>query len=118
MTNIVILLLLVAAACQGFPTDSDSNLANLAARGDWDAVHRLISERFGRQDIWAPSSASAAVGSVKSLKPVQGGEVYGEAEYTFHSSSNVNGKTMETSGGHKIINNNGRIEEFDFQPKF
>nr|WDD44673.1 seroin 2 [Ephestia kuehniella] len=115
MTKIAILLLLVAA-CQGFPTDSNANLASLAARGDWEAVHRLINERFGRQDIWAPAAASG--GNVKSLKPVPGGEVYGEAEYTFHSSSNVNGKTMETSGGHKIINNNGRIEEFDFQPKY
>ncbi|XP_060803632.1 uncharacterized protein LOC106133522 [Amyelois transitella] len=116
MSKIVILLLLVTVACQGFPTDPNEDLATLAARGDWDAVHRLINTRFSRKDIWAPSPEST--GNVKSLKPVEGGEVYGEAEYTFHSSSNVNGQKTESSGGHKVINDNGRIQEFDFQPKY
>lgn len=53
---------------------------------------------------------------MRDLKPPQGGQVYGEAQFQFHKSSNVNGKVSEDQGGHKVINNNGHVEEFDFTP--
>ncbi|KAM3967460.1 uncharacterized protein ACR2FA_009828 [Aphomia sociella] len=111
MSKIVLLVVLVAVAVQGYPTD---DIASAAARGDWDTVHRLISASFDNKKIWAPVTA----GSVKSLKPVGGGHVYGESEYTFHSQTNVGGETKEQSGGHKVINNDGKVSEFDFKPKF
>lgn len=54
--------------------------------------------------------------SLRDLKPENGGHVYGEAEYAYHSASNVNGKTTEHNAGHKIINEDGRVKEFDFTP--
>ncbi|XP_059048071.1 uncharacterized protein LOC131843445 [Achroia grisella] len=110
MSKIVLLLVLVAVAVQGYPVD---DIASAAARGDWDAVHKLLSLSFDNKSIWKPISS----GSVKSLKPLGGGHVYGESEYTFHSSSNVGGQTQEQSGGHKVINNDGKVSEYDFKPK-
>ncbi|XP_026758992.1 uncharacterized protein LOC113518326 [Galleria mellonella] len=112
MSKIVLLLMFVAvAAVQGYPAD---DIASAAARGDWETVHKLLSASFDNKNIWK----SVPSGSVKSLKPVGGGHVYGEAEYTFHSSSNVGGQTKEQSGGHKVINNDGKVSEYDFKPTF
>lgn len=55
--------------------------------------------------------------AVRNLKPVDGGLVYGEAEYSFRSASNIDGKTIEDAAGHKVINADGKVKEFDFTPK-
>lgn len=44
--------------------------------------------------------------------------MYGESEVTFHSSSDLDGQKTEQSAGHKIINKDGLVKEFDFKPKF
>ncbi|KOB72512.1 Uncharacterized protein OBRU01_12375, partial [Operophtera brumata] len=81
--------------------------------GNWDKVQSLLSSKFGTAG-WQP----VPLGNVRSLKPVKGGHVYGESEYTFQSSSDQNGQKTEQSAGHKIINNDGDVKEFDFKPKF
>lgn len=53
---------------------------------------------------------------MRNLKPVPDGQVYGEAEYSYHTASNINGQTLEDAGGHKVINNNGKVREFNFTP--
>lgn len=55
--------------------------------------------------------------NVRDLKPPQGGHVYGEAQYAYHTATNINGQKTEDAGGHKIINNDGKVKEFDFTPK-
>ncbi|CAH0767087.1 unnamed protein product [Diatraea saccharalis] len=114
MIKLTLLLLVVITIVQALPL-GETDISNAAADGNWDLVHKLISERFNDKTVWEPSISS---GSVRSLRPPQGGHVYGEAEYAFHESSNINGKKTERSGGHKIINNDGRIHEYDFDPKF
>ncbi|MFB9840687.1 hypothetical protein, partial [Actinoallomurus acaciae] len=97
---------------QAFPA-SDSDIFAAASKGNWDEVHKLIKDQFNDKSIWEPNFGS---GSVRSLQSPPGGHVFGQSEYTFKTSSNVNGKTSENSGGHRVINNDGKVEEFDFQP--
>ncbi|CAH0405532.1 unnamed protein product [Chilo suppressalis] len=115
MNKTTLLLLAAFAFVQGSPIQG-SDISNAAADGDWDLVHKLIRDRFNDRTMFEPSISS---GSVRSLRPPgPGGHVYGEAEYAFHESSNINGKKTERSGGHKIINDNGKVHEYDFVPKF
>lgn len=104
-----IVLVALAVIIQGRPTTHDEIMSAVKA-GNWDEFQRLLN-----QDL-APRSWKPDFNSIRNLQPLAGGQVYGEAEYTFHSSSNINGKKNQESGGHKIINDNGKVNEFDFKP--
>ncbi|KAL4713864.1 hypothetical protein ACJJTC_015518 [Scirpophaga incertulas] len=108
------LVLVVFAAVQGLPI-GEVDISSAAASGNWELVHKLINEKFHDRSIWEPTFSS---GDVRNLKPIPGGHVYGESQYAFHESSNINGKKTENSGGHKIINDNGKVLEYDFNPQF
>ncbi|GBP90093.1 hypothetical protein EVAR_66592_1 [Eumeta japonica] len=96
---------------KGYPA-FDTDIASAAEKGDWDEVHRLLSEEFSLKHNLRPLSEA----EIRELKPEKGGYVHAEAISTFKSSSNVGGKTMSQSGGHKIINDNGAVTEFNFMP--
>ncbi|KAF9423259.1 hypothetical protein HW555_001328 [Spodoptera exigua] len=99
-----------------------------ARAGNWEQVQKIgqpydeiqasyneddvLNSNLGKQAGWMPPSFD----SLRELKPENGGHVYGEAEYAYHSASNINGRTTEQSVGHKIINEDGRVKEFDFTP--
>ncbi|XP_004932379.1 uncharacterized protein LOC101741030 [Bombyx mori] len=108
---VTVLIVVSVQAVPSFPIGDE--LFDAASSGDWEKVHELINSKLNENDSWKPVSA----GSVKSLKPIPGGHVYGESEYTFHSSSDINGQKTDKSGGHKIINDDGKVYEFDFNPK-
>ncbi|KAL0901813.1 hypothetical protein ABMA27_006982 [Loxostege sticticalis] len=106
--------LMIFAVVQGYP-QTEAEISDAASKGDWDLVHKLIQQRFETQrNLWEPNVAS---GSVRSLKPQAGGHVYGEASYSFKTESIVGDKKTENKGGHKIINNDGVVKEYDFEPK-
>ncbi|XP_050554719.1 uncharacterized protein LOC118273888 [Spodoptera frugiperda] len=93
-------------------TPEYAEVIKAAKAGNWDQVQELLNSNLGKQAGWKPPLFD----SLRDLKPENGGHVYGEAEYAYHSASNVNGKTTEHNAGHKIINEDGRVKEFDFTP--
>ncbi|CAH2050092.1 unnamed protein product, partial [Iphiclides podalirius] len=95
---------LLFIATQGAPIEPN-DIAAAAANGDWDLFQRLISQGFNFEPNFE---------NIKSLRP-QGPDshVYGEGEYRFHSSSNINGQKSESSGGRKVINKDGQVEEYE-----
>lgn len=62
------------------------------------------------------SSEELQARGIKSLKPVNGGHVYGESNFEYRSATNVDGHTQEQSGGHKVVNKDGVITEYDYKP--
>ncbi|XP_063899640.1 uncharacterized protein LOC110383862 isoform X1 [Helicoverpa armigera] len=125
MSKFASTLILVVAiiSVQGGPVTYDEILA-AARQQQFDKVQEFpqsetdsedemqLRSNFGKNtEVWKPS-----FNSVRDLKPADGAHVYGEAEYSFHSASNIDGKTSEEHAGHKIINDDGKIEEFDFTP--
>ncbi|KAG6447427.1 uncharacterized protein LOC115441707 [Manduca sexta] len=114
MIKFVAVLVLSVVLVQGRPNSGffNDDLVQAAAAGNWDKVQKLLSSSIPTNGSWEP----LPVANVKNLKPIPGGHVYGESQYTFHSETNVNGETSEKSGGHKIVNDDGRISEFDFKP--
>uniref|UniRef100_A0A2H1WHJ8 SFRICE_017319 n=1 Tax=Spodoptera frugiperda TaxID=7108 RepID=A0A2H1WHJ8_SPOFR len=129
MAKIVSILMLVVAVItvQGQAPEY-AEVIKAAKAGNWDQVQELeqpydevqasyneddeLNSNLGKQAGWKPPLFD----SLRDLKPENGGHVYGEAEYAYHSASNVNGKTTEHNAGHKIINEDGRVKEFDFTP--
>ncbi|XP_028175151.1 uncharacterized protein LOC135086714 [Ostrinia nubilalis] len=110
-------VLAVLAVAQGYP-QKEVEISDAASNGDWNLVHKLIQQRFENQrNLWEPS-LTIPTGNVRSLKPLEGGHVYGESEYTFRSESNVNGKKTESKGGHRVVNKDGVVTEYDIEPKF
>ncbi|XP_026732078.1 uncharacterized protein LOC113496892 [Trichoplusia ni] len=98
---------------QGAPSPSSYDDVIAAAKaGQWDQVQDLLSSDLAKQEVFKPLSFN----NVRNLKPVPDGQVYGEAEYSYHTASNINGQTLEDAGGHKVINNNGKVREFNFTP--
>ncbi|XP_075969823.1 uncharacterized protein LOC142972505 [Anticarsia gemmatalis] len=107
-----LVLVVLAVTVQARPSTYD-DIVEAAKAGNWDQVQAFINGNLAEQNsAWKPVSFN----SVRSLKPPQGGQVYGEAEYTFQSSSDFNGQKTHESGGHKVVNNNGKVKEFDFKP--
>ena len=115
MIKLVVLVLAAAVFVQGRPdyTGYNDDIVEAAASGDWDQVGKLLTSGLEEDGIWK----SLALGDVKELKPAPGGHVYGESEFTFHESSDVNGQKSEKSGGHKVINDDGKVSEYDFKPQ-
>ncbi|XP_047025801.1 uncharacterized protein LOC124634305 isoform X2 [Helicoverpa zea] len=118
-----LILVVAIISVQGGPVTYDEILA-AARQQQFDKVQEFpqsetdsedemqLRSNFGKNtEVWKPS-----FNSVRDLKPADGAHVYGEAEYSFHSASNIDGKTSEEHAGHKIINDDGKIEEFDFTP--
>ncbi|XP_068626645.1 uncharacterized protein [Battus philenor] len=89
---------------EGAPFGQD-DIASAAASGDWNLFQKLLSQGVNFQPDFE---------GIRSLQP-QGPDshVYGEAQYSYHSSSNVNGQKSEQRGGRRIINKNGVVEEYD-----
>ncbi|XP_068626639.1 uncharacterized protein [Battus philenor] len=122
---------------EGAPFGQD-DIASAAASGDWNLFQKLFRNKFQSsrrrmdQNIQSMrrrmdenmqsmrSRLSQGVNfqpdfeGIRSLQP-QGPDshVYGEAQYSYHSSSNVNGQKSEQRGGRRIINKNGVVEEYD-----
>lgn len=106
-----LILVVVVIAVQGQAPEYEE-VIKAAKAGNWDQVQELLNSNLGKQAGWKPPSFN----SLRELKPENGGHVYGEAEYAYHSASNVNGRTTEQNAGHKIINEDGRVKEYDFTP--
>ncbi|XP_068626641.1 uncharacterized protein [Battus philenor] len=111
---------------EGAPFGQD-DIASAAASGDWNLFQKLMDQNIQsmrrRMDENMQSMRSRLSQGVnfqpdfegiRSLQP-QGPDshVYGEAQYSYHSSSNVNGQKSEQRGGRRIINKNGVVEEYD-----
>ncbi|KAI8438185.1 hypothetical protein MSG28_010806 [Choristoneura fumiferana] len=62
------------------------------------------------------NNPQTGVSDVRSLKPQGGGHVYAESDVNFKSSSSNNGQYASQSGGHKVINNDGAVSEYDYKP--
>lgn len=107
----ILILVVVVITVQGQAPEY-AEVIKAAKAGNWDQVQELLNSNLGKQAGWKPPLFD----SLRDLKPENGGHVYGEAEYAYHSASNVNGKTTEHNAGHKIINEDGRVKEFDFTP--
>ncbi|CAB3239739.1 unnamed protein product [Arctia plantaginis] len=107
----LVVAVVLAVAIQGAPSSFD-DIVEAAKSGNWEIFQSLLNANLASNPEWKPVDFH----SIKELKPPQGGQVYGEAEYTFQSSSDFDGQKTEERGGHKIINNNGKVKEFDFQP--
>ncbi|CAH0695028.1 unnamed protein product [Spodoptera exigua] len=106
-----LILLIVITTVQGQAPEYEE-VIKAARAGNWEQVQKILNSNLGKQAGWMPPSFD----SLRELKPENGGHVYGEAEYAYHSASNINGRTTEQSAGHKIINEDGRVKEFDFTP--
>ncbi|KAJ8735369.1 hypothetical protein PYW07_006989 [Mythimna separata] len=107
-----LILVGVIITVQAIPPTYDEILA-AARENQWDQVQELLRNNFAKNAEFKP----AVFEGVRNLKPVDGGHVYGEAEYSFHSASNIDGKTTEDKAGHKVVNTDGKVKEFDFTPK-
>nr|NP_001299458.1 uncharacterized protein LOC106124986 precursor [Papilio xuthus]BAM18059.1 unknown secreted protein [Papilio xuthus] len=89
---------------EGAPFDQN-DISAAAANGDWNTFHRLLSQGIDFKPNFD---------SIRSLQPDgPDSNVYGEAQYSFHSSSNVNGQKSEQRGGRRIVNKNGVVEEYE-----
>ncbi|XP_047984590.1 uncharacterized protein LOC125225093 [Leguminivora glycinivorella] len=102
----VLVILALAVSVQGFPTFED-DVATAAASGNWAKVHEILRRNF------AQSFGPHAMGDVRSLKPPSGGHVFAEAQSTFEHASSVAGKSSHERGGHKVVNNDGKVAEWD-----
>lgn len=91
------------------------NLFIITTRYRIVVFHLILYNKYITKTLFLLQSLS--LGNIKDLKPVQGGHVYGESELTFHESSDINGQKLEQSGGHKVINDDGKVIEYDFKPQ-
>ncbi|XP_068626640.1 uncharacterized protein [Battus philenor] len=111
---------------EGAPFGQD-DIASAAASGDWNLFQKLFRNKFQssrrrmdqniqsmRRRLSQGVNFQPDFEGIRSLQP-QGPDshVYGEAQYSYHSSSNVNGQKSEQRGGRRIINKNGVVEEYD-----
>ncbi|XP_068626644.1 uncharacterized protein [Battus philenor] len=100
---------------EGAPFGQD-DIASAAASGDWNLFQKLFRNKFqsSRRRLSQGVNFQPDFEGIRSLQP-QGPDshVYGEAQYSYHSSSNVNGQKSEQRGGRRIINKNGVVEEYD-----
>ncbi|XP_013177510.1 PREDICTED: uncharacterized protein LOC106124986 isoform X2 [Papilio xuthus] len=100
---------------EGAPFDQN-DISAAAANGDWNTFHRLIEDKFKlmRRRLSQGFDFKPNFDSIRSLQPDgPDSNVYGEAQYSFHSSSNVNGQKSEQRGGRRIVNKNGVVEEYE-----
>ncbi|XP_013177509.1 PREDICTED: uncharacterized protein LOC106124986 isoform X1 [Papilio xuthus] len=111
---------------EGAPFDQN-DISAAAANGDWNTFHRLIQNKFRlarnriedkfklmRRRLSQGFDFKPNFDSIRSLQPDgPDSNVYGEAQYSFHSSSNVNGQKSEQRGGRRIVNKNGVVEEYE-----
>ncbi|KAJ0182711.1 hypothetical protein K1T71_002080 [Dendrolimus kikuchii] len=93
-----------------FSTSSNSKSQAVYTSGDVENNPHL-------SQIKNLADAKVTPEGVKNLQPIPGGKVFGEAQKTYYTWTTVNGKTTVQSHGHKVINDNGKIVEYEFKPE-
>ncbi|XP_045492919.1 uncharacterized protein LOC123692239 [Colias croceus] len=111
-------LLCVVATCAALVegnTFSTQEFLRAAANGDFQTLRKLINPAVGL-DNWPDFGPDLSV-NVESLKPGPDTHVYGKAESSFHSYSNENGRVSKQSGGFGVLNNDGVVSTYKFNPE-
>ncbi|XP_026320154.1 uncharacterized protein LOC113230436 [Hyposmocoma kahamanoa] len=108
---VVVVAVAVIFTCQAFPA-MENDIASAAANGQWDIVQKILEDSYRSKYSLTPLSQI----DLRSYRVNDGEKFYGESDSQFHYSSNVNGKINQRSGGHRIINDNGQVSEYDYKP--
>ncbi|CAK1601741.1 unnamed protein product [Parnassius mnemosyne] len=104
LTTLFLLVGLLFAAVPGAPLQ-ESDIAVAAANGDWRSFQKLLSQGLHYGENFE---------GIKNLQPQgPGSHVYGEGEYRYYTSTNINGQKSEQRGGRKIVNKDGILQEYD-----
>ncbi|XP_038208135.1 uncharacterized protein LOC119829609 [Zerene cesonia] len=94
---------------------STQEFLRAAANGDFNTLRKLINPAVGLDD-WSGFGPDLS-GSVASLKPGPDTHVYGQAESSYVSYSNDNGRVSKKSGGFGVVNKDGEVSTYKFTPK-
>nr|AXY94672.1 seroin transcript 3 [Tineola bisselliella] len=109
----------LAVCVQALPY-RQNDVASMAVQQKWEELSRLLNERIQARFGLTPVDPNVFQGrhfDIKNLHPTDGGHVYGESKFEYHTATNVNGHEDKHSGGHKVINKDGHVTEFDYTPQ-